>query len=639
MKRCPECKQFFEDTYQLCPHCNTELQVSSVDDLLIAAEEGNAEAQYMLGTCFFCGQGVEKDEKKAQEWWAKAVDICSKKKEIDVRALKTCLDSTPINEMNFIVIPSEKGVVPKHTYEHSNYIAIRIADGATEIEENAFEGCEKLCAVIIPDTVKRIGKGAFRFCRNLRSVHLPEGIKIIEDTLFWDCKNLRSVIIPNSVKTIGEYAFSRCENLDCINIPNGVKKIGYEAFADCKKLTSITIPKSMKEIEQRAFSGCSNLTRVDFFFDISKNKNLTIWHDAFVDCTSLQGDIVLNGKLLRSGNQSESVVIPDGITEIGVQAFSGCTQLKSVVIPEGVKVIGQFAFFDCTSLVSVSIPQSVKTIDSGAFSGCSRLAFIELPEGLEEIDGAFGDCKELKSIVIPNGITRIGGFHGCSNLSSVTIPNSVKEIEGQAFRDCSNLTSIVIPESVETIGYEAFRNCSNLTSISIPKGMKKIEREAFFGCANLTSIVIPESVEIIDNDAFDGCTSLKLVAVIKEKTLEQRQKIEQYYSTDFNPIAGIIDLIRARVNLIRVIQTYVPSLKLYGRSGIATCPFSHEQSHYLNIDVVSQKFNCPICDKSGDMFQFIMEMETLDFDAAVDFLAHRAGIVIIRRPPDPEDAE
>ena len=39
-------------------------EFNSVDDLKHAAEEGNAVAQYMLGTCFFCGHGVEKDEKK-----------------------------------------------------------------------------------------------------------------------------------------------------------------------------------------------------------------------------------------------------------------------------------------------------------------------------------------------------------------------------------------------------------------------------------------------------------------------------------------------------------------------------------------------------------------------------------------------
>lgn len=639
MKRCPECQQFFEDTYQLCPHCNTELQeFIPVDDLITAAEEGNAEAKHMLDTCFFGGYGAEKDGKKAQEWQVKTVDRYNKEGD-DIRGVPTCLDSTQINELNAVVIPSENGVIPSNTYPHTDFTAIRIADGTREIKKYAFDGCEKLCFVIIPDSVKIIGKGAFCGCKNLYSVNIPNGVEKIEDSLFHGCINLRSINIPNSVKTIGEGAFSNCEKLDEIDIPFGVKEISLDAFSECKNLRVVSIPRSINIIERGAFADCTNLTKVKFVFDTAKKKNLIIGEDAFMGCTSLQTDIIFNRKLLRSGNQSETVVIPDGITAIGCLAFSGFTQLKSVVIPEGIRTIGKLAFSNCTSLTSVSIPKSVKTIEWGAFSECTRLEFIELPEGLEEIDAAFSNCKDLKSIVFPNGITRIAGFDGCSNLSSVTIPNSVKTIEDHAFMNCSKITSIVIPEGVEEIGNEAFENCSNLSSIAIPKGLKKIGCKAFCRCTNLTTIVIPESVEVIDNDAFDGCTSLKMVVAIKEKTLEQRQEIEHYYSTDFNPIAGIIDLIRARVNLVSVIQTYSPSLKMFGRSGFAPCPFCPENRHYLNIAPLSQTFECPVCDKKGDVFNFIMEIENLDTDAAVDFLAHQAGITIIRRPPGHEDAK
>ena len=54
-----------------------------------------------------------------------------------------------------------------------------------------------------------------------------------------------------------------------------------------------------------------------------------------------------------------SVVIPDGVREIGSYAFSGCTSLTSVVIPSSVTRIGKSAFESCESLTSVKFEGSV----------------------------------------------------------------------------------------------------------------------------------------------------------------------------------------------------------------------------------------------------------------------------------------
>ena len=58
-------------------------------------------------------------------------------------------------------------------------------------------------------------------------------------------------------------------------------------------------------------------------------------------------------------NDDGMCVIPDGVTEIGGYAFSGCTSLESIDIPNSVTVIGWWAFQSCTSLESITIPNSV----------------------------------------------------------------------------------------------------------------------------------------------------------------------------------------------------------------------------------------------------------------------------------------
>ena len=113
--------------------------------------------------------------------------------------------------------------------------------------------------------------------------------------------------------------------------------------------------------------------------------------------------------------------------------------LTRVIIGNGVTTIGKNAFIGRSSLTSVNIPNSVTTIGQAAFY----------------------DCSSLTSVTIPNSVTTIGesAFWGCSSLTSVTIPNSVTTIGEATFRYCSHLTSVNIPNSVMTIGNSAFYLC------------------------------------------------------------------------------------------------------------------------------------------------------------------------------------
>ena len=71
-----------------------------------------------------------------------------------------------------------------------------------------------------------------------------------------------------------------------------------------------------------------------------------------------------------------SVVIGNGVTNIGSFAFYDCNSLISVIIPSTVTTIGAGAFIACTSLPSISIPSSVTTIGSYAFGSCSFLTTV-----------------------------------------------------------------------------------------------------------------------------------------------------------------------------------------------------------------------------------------------------------------------
>ena len=105
--------------------------------------------------------------------------------------------------------------------------------------------------------------------------------------------------------------------------------------------------------------------------------------------------------------------IKDGV----LVSYNGCEE--TVIVPEGVTEIGFRSFSDCDSLEEVDIPGSVRVIAAHAFMRCGNLKSVTLHEGLQEIGTwAFGDCDNLQSISIPDTVKEIGqyalGFHEAS---------------------------------------------------------------------------------------------------------------------------------------------------------------------------------------------------------------------------------
>ena len=196
---------------------------------------------------------------------------------------------------------------------------------------------------------------------------------------------------------------------------------------------------------------------------------------------------VINGMPVVSIGILESST--GGYSSRGV--FVDCTNLMSVTIPNGVTYIGVRAFSGCSSLTNIVIPKGVVSIESGAFYGCVKLTNIVLPNSMIHIGTAvFEGCTGLRSVSFPHRITAITSriLKGCSGLTNITMGNSVSIIADEAFSGCTNLESIILPDSIHTILYGAFRGCTGLTSITIGKSLTHIWGEAFFGCDHLTSV-------------------------------------------------------------------------------------------------------------------------------------------------------
>ena len=215
----------------------------------------------------------------------------------------------------------------------------------------------------------------------------------------------------------------------------------------------------------------------------------------------------------------KEVVIEEGVTEIGVDAFSVCTSLETVTLPESLQKIGEKAFSYCTSLKTIKIPDSVNVIGPKAFFFCKSLTSIDIPEGITEIGYAtFGYAENLATVNIPTSVTRIGdfAFQNCG-FTSMNVPATVKELGESAFSTCRSLENVTVP--AETVSKKAFYFCDALKSVTLTDDVKTIGEEAFRECRSLESIEIPSSVTELGTCAFKNCFALK-TAVIKGGTVK-----------------------------------------------------------------------------------------------------------------------
>ena len=126
-----------------------------------------------------------------------------------------------------------------------------------------------------------------------------------------------------------------------------------------------------------------------------------------------------------------------------------------------------------------------------------------IPRDAEVIHpGAFKDCKELKSVIIPEGIRGIGdeAFMGCRNLEDVVLPSTLRFIGQMAFFE-SGLKTINIPEGITEFEFGTFKGCWRLKDVTFPSTLEFIQRDAFREC-RFNKIIIPASIKLISSEAF-----------------------------------------------------------------------------------------------------------------------------------------
>ena len=283
------------------------------------------------------------------------------------------------------------------------------------------------------------GKPDAEFCVDYRGVLskyngvggdviIPYGVVEIADQVFADNLTIKSVNIPTSVKKINNVVFANCTNLTKITFNEGLEDLGVWAFSNTG-ITEMVLPSTLKVAQAGAISGMPSIQKVTFY---SKNTSCdpgfcgmngkapaiyVVAGSNTEKAASLANNdndsnfvlhqigekvyanfTISKGEVKKYTGFETDVIIPEGITKIGVSAFENNTQIKSVVLPGTLKSISAAAFKGCTSLEKITLNEGITTIDEWAFDN-TAISSITFPSTLKEIGvGSFGDSKLLKDV-------------------------------------------------------------------------------------------------------------------------------------------------------------------------------------------------------------------------------------------------
>ena len=270
----------------------------------------------------------------------------------------------------------------------------------TELSEKAFDGAD-ITSLTLPSSIKKLGYESISFCTELKKVNVPASVEEIAEGTFGFCVGITdftfeegnnhfimesnmlmtadkkrlihlfyaedkdatlNVTLPSTITSIDECALA-CPSVKEIKLHEGVEKIGNDAFS-FTSLSSIEIPASVTFLGEAFVSRIPGLKKITvaegntcckFVNDALYNADMTLFYMVLPG----KNKIEIAETVTRIGNHAiestelETLVIPDNVREIGIQAIIDNQKLKTVVIGSGVEEIGIMALDENKSLEAI----------------------------------------------------------------------------------------------------------------------------------------------------------------------------------------------------------------------------------------------------------------------------------------------
>ena len=482
---------------------------------------------------------------------------------------------------------------------------------------------------------------------------------------------------------ISDYAFSGCTRSTVITIPAGVRVIREKAFENCTGITNVyCYTGGVPETASTAFDDTwITDTQNDYHLYVRKDyldqfKNDPLWgkfgyiipRDYDFKTTidgityyynSISGGLEIIGMIVGEGisavsipstigavpvvsikggyfeglfqsdveaKQITSLTIPQTVTNVAGDVFSGCTNIEYLNLDMPTV---QDGFRNLTGLKTLEIGEHTQTIASDAFSGCSNIETLTLD--IATVGDCFAGLSNLKKIVLRDPVTTVNddAFTGCTGVTDLTIGKSLVNESDVVFApfknsivnltaNCKNiykwftgstsLLSVSLGKNVQTIGNEAFKDCQTLATTNFSEGLVSVGNKAFYSCRELQAALLPSTVNSIGESAFQHCSNMKQVNIPKGVTLIQRVTFNNCGITSLTIPSTVTDIhSHAFSSCVNLEEIIIPeTVKFIGQYVFAHCT----SVKHISIPDSNLKFQID----DDNVFLGCTGLETVDID-------------------------
>ncbi len=413
--------------------------------------------------------------------------------------------------------------LPVLAFSQSRLETVMLPEALTQIGGFAFQDCAELRTLSLPDGVTSLDTGAFSGCVSLTELHLSNGITDIGIEGSWEgrpvfspeititvnedhpvyssdsqgclykkdgtgtpVKLLRAanspgpVVLPSTVTELANGAFYGCEDIPSVTLPEALETIGVMAFQNCISLQELTIPAGVTNIYGLCAKNLSGAKAPVCRITVEEGSTAFYSHDGALYRLD-------SNELIYAPNRAAMEISPDA-RSIGMQAFAKNTALTGINIPEGITEIGAYAFSGCSSLRQAAFPEGLKRISQGAFQD-TALTEVTLPNTINYMGTrVFENCNALSRIKTADSAAQAAPAR--AKMRRAAARSGDEPVDGRLddviVADCPELTTLEIPGDVREIAATIYENCPKLARIYVPAGVSVICEEAFAGLDSLT---------------------------------------------------------------------------------------------------------------------------------------------------------